>query len=195
MEKDVYQERYLNHQQRKANILMNSYGTKNFRKYTNVEREIFFEMLNTRCSQRGFNKEDIDLKTLLWAIDKSPSSCDRKGVGIRVIGERDDKDLLSGLLVGGVGWVNRAHTILLLVADMEAYKSPAERDFMPYLDAGVMVQTGYLACEAMNIGCCFVNPNVREENQELFRERFGFGDSEVFCGALAIGAYDKKHRK
>jgi len=195
MENDIYQERYLAHQERKRDILTNNYGKRCFRKYTRVEREIFFEMLRTRCSQRAFNKEGIDLDTLLWAIDQSPSSCDRKGVGVRVISERDDKDLLSGLLVGGVGWVNRADKVLLLVADMDAYKSPAERDFMLYLDAGVMIQTCYLACEAMNYGCCFVNPNIREENQEFFKERFGIMDNEVFCGALAVGNYDKKHNK
>lgn len=192
---DIYQERYLAHQGRKASVLMNNYGSKEFRKYTKKEKDMFFEILKTRCSQRAFNKEEIDLSTLLWAIDQSPSSCDRKGVGVRVITERDDKDLLSGLLVGGVGWANRANTILLLVADMNAYKSPAERDFMPYLDAGVMIQTTYLACEAMNYGCCFVNPNVREVNQEFFKERFGIGENEVFCGALMVGGYDKKHSK
>lgn len=192
-ENDIYQERYLAHQERKKQILASTFGTQDFKVYTKREKEAFFEVLKNRSSQRAFNREEIDLETIMWAIDQSPSSCDRKGVGVVPIQERDKKDLLSGLLVGGVGWVNRAHTVLLLVANMDAYKSPAEKDFMPYLDAGVVIQTTYLACEAMNYGCCFVNPNVRPENQEFFRERFELGENELFCGALAIGKYDKKH--
>lgn len=192
-EKDIYQERYLAHQERKKEILTNTYGVEDFRVYTQKEKDLFFEMLANRCSQRAFNKEKIDLDTIIWAIDRAPSSCNRQGVRPVIVQERDAKDLLSGLLVGGVGWINRAHTVLLLQADMLAYKSPAERDNMPYLDAGVIVQTAYLTCEALNHGCCFVNPNVREDHQDFFNEHFGFDEDHVFCGALAIGKFDKKH--
>ena len=76
---------------------------------------------------------------------------------------------------------------------MDCYKNPAERDFMPYLDAGVIIQTAYLTCEALNYGVCFVNPNIRPENQEFFKQRFGIKENQLFCGALALGKYDKKH--
>jgi hypothetical protein len=45
----------------------------------------------------------------------------------------------------------------------------------------------------MNLGCCFVNPNIRPENQEFFKQRFDIKNSQLFCGALAIGQYDLKH--
>jgi len=195
MESDIYQERYLAHQERKANILTNNYGTKKFKMYTRSDREALLEVMKNRCSQRAFNKEEIDLDFIYEAIELAPSSCDRKGVSVVPIVERDKKDLLSGLLVGGVGWISRASTILLLVANMDAYKSPAERDFMPYLDAGVLIETVYLAAEVSNLGCCYVNPNVRLENQKFFKDSFSIGDTELFCGALAIGRYDKKHKK
>ena len=193
METDIFQERYLRHQQRKKEILTNNYGTMEFNTYTKKEQEVFFKILKNRCSQRTFNKEEIDLATIFWAIETAPSSCDRHGVSILSVTERDDKDLLSGLLVGGVGWANRANTILLLKANMDCYKSPAEKDFMPYLDAGVLIQTIYLTCEAMNYGACYINPNVREENQEFFKERFDIADNELFCGAMTIGKFDLKH--
>ena len=193
METDIYQERYLEHQAKKKEILTNNYGKKDFRKYSKKERELFFEILENRSSQRAFNKEVVDVDVIIAAIKTAPSSCDRRGVDVSVITERDDKDLLSGLLVGGVGWVNRADKILLLKADMDCYKSPAERDFMPYLDAGAIIQTAYLACEAMNYGACYVNPNIREENKEFFKDRFDIKENELFCGVLVIGGYDLKH--
>jgi len=193
MKDDIYQKRYLKHQERKRKILSSKYGSDKFRVYTPKEQKLFFEILKNRRSQRSFNDKEIDLSLLLDAIETSPSSCNRKGVSVFPITKRDDKDLLSGILVGGVGWIHRAHTILLLKADMTCYKSPAEKEFMPYLDAGVIVQTCYLACEAMNMGCCFVNPNIRPENRNIFYDRFDIDKEDVFCGALAVGNYDLKH--
>ena len=193
MENDKFQERYETHQERKKEILTSTYGSEDFKVYSKKEQEVFKTILENRRSQRAFSREEIDLDTIMWAIEKAPSSCDRKGVEAIPITERDDKDLLSGLLVGGVGWANRGNTILLLKADMDCYKSPAERDFMPYLDAGVIIQTVYLTCEVMNMGCCFVNPNIRENNKEFFAERFGFKENELFCGALIVGKFDRKH--
>jgi len=97
--------------------------------------------------------------------------------------------MLERLLVGGSDWLFNASIILLLFADMRAYKSPAEIDFMPWLDAGFVAENVYLAAEALGLGCCYVNPNIREQNIASFNETFnplGFR----FCGALALGHYD-----
>lgn len=188
---DIYQERYLTHQLRKKELLANeSFGSYNFKIYNTEEQKSFFEVLRNRCSQRNFSEEPIDLNPILETIDLSPSSCGRKGILVRRV---ENKELLSGLLVGGVGWIQRAKEVLFLVADMDCYKNPVERDFMPYLDAGVIVQTAYLTCEVMNYGCCFVNPNIRPENKEFFKKSFDIKDNELFCGALAIGKYRLKH--
>jgi len=94
-----------------------------------------------------------------------------------------------GLLVGGVGWIHRANEIWLLVADWEAYKEGLP--FMPFLDAGIIVQQIYLTCESLGLGCCFVNPNVRIINSPHFENVFGININQRFCGALAIGYEDK----
>jgi len=70
---------------------------------------------------------------------------------------------------------------------MRAYKNPTEQSFMPYLDAGVIIQTTYLTCEALNLGCCYINPNIRDENERFFNSRFNIDDNLLFCGALIIG--------
>jgi len=185
---DSYQERYQKHQARKKAQLTTPITRKKI-KYTNKEKKGFFNILNNRKSQRVFNGEpistDVTLK-LHQALGTCPSSCDRKAINLKWITERQDKEILSGLLVGGVGWINRADKILLLFADPVAYKAPGEIDFMPYLDAGVVIQTAYLATEALGIGCCFVNPNIRNDNKEFFKARFG---DKIFCGALILGNY------
>ena len=189
---DKYQERYLAHQKRKAKSLTNDYGTTEYPTYTEDDREVLKKIMTNRSSQRVFISEKIDLDPILEAIEQSPSSCDRKGAYVKIVESRHDKEILSGLLVGGVGWCYRADKILLIVGDKKAYKSPAEKDYMHYLDAGVIIQSVYLAAEANNIGCCFINPNIREENKDFFQERF-LEEGEIFCGALALGKYEKKH--
>lgn len=191
---DVYQERYIAHQKRKADILKSTYGTDSFKKYSDEEQEIFIEILKNRRSQRSFNREPVDIEKILELAEYRPSSCDRRSIEIKVVSERDDKDLLSGLMVGGVGWAHRADSILLFMAYEDAYKSPAEKEFMAYIDAGVLAQTLYLICEAMNIGGCYINPNLRENNKEFFYARF-IPQGYKYVGAFALGGYDKKHTK
>jgi nitroreductase len=191
---DKYQERYLAHQKRKAEILRSHYGTKDFKKYNEQEQKIFIEILKSRRSQRAFNREPVELESILQLVDHRPSSCDRRSVQIKVVESRDDKDLLGGLLVGGTGWVHRADKVLLFLAWKDAYKSPAEKEFMSYIDAGVLAQTLYLVCEAMNVGCAYINPNIREENKEFFYKRF-IDEGFQYVGAMAVGHYDLKHTR
>jgi nitroreductase len=186
---DEYQRRYLDHQEKKAKSLMGDRGILH-KPYTKKETELFFKILKNRISQRVFSSEEIskhELDQIETAIRTAPSSCNRKGVFTRTITRREDKEVLSGLLVGGVGWAYRGQAILLLIADMRAYKNPTEQSFMPYLDAGVIIQTTYLTCEALSLGCCYINPNIRDENERFFNSRFNIDDNLLFCGALVLG--------
>lgn len=168
---DPYQERYLAHQKRK--------------------KEVLRRIIQERHSDRLFSDEDVPLSVIeeiVATTDFCPSSCDRHGVQVKIVDQRDDKELLGGILVGGVGWVHRAKYVLLLMGDSLAYKARNEATYMPYLDAGVMVQQLTLATTAYDLAGCFVNPNVREQNVEHFQNVFGEG---IFCGAFAIGKPEK----
>jgi len=184
---DKYQERYVAHQARKKEQLT----PKNVFKpvdYSKTEKGAFEKVLAGRHSQRVFSgaATQAEIDYLLTKMLQVPNSCNRMGVVEKVVEARDDKALLTGILVGGVGWCHRASHLVLLFADMKAYKSPAERSNMPYLDAGVKIMAGYLAAEIQGLGCCYINPNIREENKNIFEERFG-GKDLLFCGTLAIG--------
>lgn len=161
------QNRYLAHQERKKKVLL--------------------EIMLERHSERMFSEQlpsPEEVAGFISAMNTCPSSCDRKGVTVRVVNSRDDKALLGGLLVGGVGWIHRAPVILLLFGDIEAYKAEGEIAFMPYLDAGAMMYAAYLHATANKMACCFCNPNIRSHNKQHFQTIFGDG---VFCGAIAIG--------
>lgn len=143
--------------------------------------------MKQRHSDRMFSDRPVEEEKVEELCDLSllcPSSCDRKAVSTIVVTERDQKALLGGLLVGGVGWVHRAPVVILLMADPVAYKAGDEVNFMPFLDAGTIVQQLSLAATSMGLSGCFINPNIREHNKEHFHKVFGNG---LFCGAYALG--------
>ena len=180
---DKFQQRYLEHKERKQR-----YETEDYTIHTQQEYDLFIKFLNSRRSQRTFNKIDItdeELNKINEAIKKSPSSCNRGAIYLKEM-DIDDADKY---LVGAKKWVLGANRVFLVFGDKTAYKNPIEVDFMPYLDAGFVCQNIYLMCEALNIGCCFINPNIREENKQDFVYKYR---GDYLCGAIALGHYDKK---
>jgi len=186
---DAYQERYVRHQAKKKEQLMTSAGETPIR-LDDGYKAMTLELLKHRRSQRIFNSEPIGEDILEAIIDSAryaPNSCNRHGVQLKVVKDRTEKSLLNGILVGGVGWCFRADTIVLFIADPDAYKSPNEKDFMHYADVGFTAMNMWLTAEAHNVGACYINPNIMPVNKDIFAQRFGEG---VFCGALAFGNYD-----
>ena len=189
---DEFQKRYEEHQERKKKQLQDETGRfgKLNRKRTKEEFETFLSILYKRRSIRRFNDKEItplEMKFIDLAVVKTPSSCNRQAVYIKEV----DPEIIERYLVGGKGWINNADKVILIFADKDAYKSPNEKAFMPYLDGGHVGQSIYLMCEAIGIGACFVNPNIREENKEDFNNIFN-PNGDYFCGSFALGHYDKK---
>lgn len=176
MKKDDYQSRYELHQK---------FGKK----------QELIALMKERHSNRRFNtdmtvsRELVD--ELLESVKHCPSSCDRHGVRVRIVTERNEKDVLDGLLVGGTGWVYRAPIIFLLMADPIAYKADGGREleYNAYIDAGVMLQQLSLLATAQGLHCAIINPNIRDENKQFFYERFTpeEWESAQFCGAFVFG--------
>jgi len=188
---DIYQKRYLNHQKRKADFIKNGYGD-DLTYYDSRIRFHLFNILDNRRSQRVFNDEpiteDMFIK-LIAAMEMAPSSCDRRGVKGRFVKNRNEIEDISKRLVGGRGWADKAKAMILLYADMRAYKSPVEKDYMPYLDTGFMGQNIYLVCETHTLGCCFINPNVKDK--KTFDARY-LTKHQRLMGVMALGYYDRK---
>ena len=178
---DPYQERYLEYQARKQRNLTG-------------ELNPVLAALRTRQSQRIFNGRPLGddvLHEIYEAIRLAPSSCNRQAILIKPVTDSDNKARLVRLLVGGRGWLGRAGIVLLMFADLLAYKSPGEKEFMPYLDAGFVGENAYLAAEVLGVGACYVNPNIREKDVAEFNRAFN-PRGHLFCGAVALGRYDAR---
>ena len=171
---DVYQNRYLAHQERKQKQIKT-------RPETGTTNLTFEEVIETRRSRRRFKKNNADLiKRVLRLAENRPSSCNRKGVYIKMVTAKEVGDLL----VGGVGWIPKANKVLLFFADMKAYKSPNEVIFMPYLDAGVYAMYVSLIAEYNGVANCIVNPNIRAEDQFKFNKKFNKKGHKLCCALV-----------
>lgn len=190
MTETPYQRRYLAHQKRKRAQITESIGVRipPFSDYETVRK-----VLKRRRSQRVFTSEPIGEKVLAKILDGAmlcPNSCNRHGIQLSVIRVRRNKELLGGLLVGGVGWVHRADTVVLFIADPVAYASPNEKEFMHYCDVGFKAMAMWLTAESVGVGACYINPNLVDK--EIFNEHFVPMKDGIFCGALALGHYEKR---
>jgi len=191
--RDIYQERYTAYQEFKKN--MDAIEEKTF--YGDSEVAPFFDIMYSRRSQRLFNRKDIneeDLITIVNAANTAPSSCNRNAVSLKIVRDKDEIEKLSNLLVGGRGWMKNSNIVILFLANMLGYKSPNEVDFMLYLDTGFIAQNIYLASEAISVGSCFVNPNIREDDKEEFYSLFA-PENHILCGAIALGNYDMREQR
>lgn len=191
---DIYQDRYIKHQEKKKKQLAYSAGDTTYPHATPEELVALENILSLRRTQRTFVSQPIPtdvLPKLFSHLKRTPSSCNRQAISLKLVEDRHKKELLSGLLVGGVGWCHRAGAILLIFADPQAYKASGEILFMPYLDAGVVINQVYLSATALNLGAGYINPNIREENKQYFNDNFN-QDNKIFCGAFALGEYEVK---
>lgn len=165
---DKYQERYLKHQEKKKSTLSGEIKEDNFK-----NSKTFLDVVKNRTSRRVYEKgiTKDELSDVLDIASYAPSSCNRKGIDIRLL----DEDLRD-LLVGARDW-HKKGTVIGFFAKLEAYKSEWEKDYMPYLDTGVLAQTILLYCEYKKIKACFINPNTHGK----------YKGEDLFCGALAMG--------
>lgn len=174
-ELDEFQSRYLAHQS-----------------HPGGKRDELIALVKERHSNRRFDDRQVEpelLEQIFDTLRHAPSSCDRFGVRVKVVQDRNDKALLNGLLVGGTGWVYRAPTVLMLFGNKNAYKGGENGDevqYNSYLDAGIMAQTAMLVATSLGLHTAFINPQVRSLDRDYFYQRFGNEDL-LFCGAIALG--------
>ena len=83
--------------------------------------------------------------------------------------------------------------VMLFFADQLAYKAPGEAEFMPAYDCAFAAANVIFMAEALGLGACFVNPNMRLENCRKFDTRFN-PRKFVFGGAVALGRYEVENK-
>lgn len=153
-------------------------------------------IMKQRHSHRIFDTKEVPLDLIeeLAEISKyTPSSCDRRAVRLKLVTDRDDKALLNGILVGGVGFLYRVPALFLLFGDRDSYKAGeppgSEVNYNLPLDSGIIVNQLWLYAISKGLHATFVNPQIRQRNQDYFYKQFkpkGW-DNPLFMGAFCFG--------
>lgn len=184
---DIYQERYLMHQDKKRNMLNIAESKKETENIINKDNLKYF--LEKRHSQRIFNTDEItneEKKYIFESIACAPSSCNRQPIYVLEILVED----IENIFKGATNWAKNGKFGLLILANKKAYKSINEKDYMPFLDAGVVIENIYLMSTALDIGCCFVNPNIKDDT--ILKSKYSNVLNDYYiCGAMVFGKYDK----
>lgn len=153
-------------------------------------------IMKDRHSNRIFDTKEVPqelIKELAYNCKYTPSSCDRRAIRLKLITDRDEKALLNGLLVGGVGFLYRVPAVFLLFGDRDSYKAGdppgSEVNYNMPLDSGVIVNQLWLSAISKGLHATYVNPQIRERNKEYFYKNFspkGWKNPE-FMGAFCFG--------
>ena len=110
---DEFQERYIEHQERKKKQFDNNYdGTKIF--YDENKIIELFDILENRRSQRIFNEDPIcvgKLEMIKEAARLAPSSCNRQAIYLKKMEPYEADELL----VGAKKWSLNADKVYLLL--------------------------------------------------------------------------------
>ena len=169
---DDYQRRYEEHRKRKAETIA-------------MEPKPLTQRNPQRRSIRVFENKPIPKEALDWILESAryaPQSCNRQALTLKVA----EGTKVGNLVAGGEGWLGATPLVVLLFADLAAYKSPIEVGFMPWLDAGVMLTTIAYAAHTADLGACIVNPHIRPPYRDAFAAAFN-PEGRLFCGAVALG--------
>lgn len=183
---NVYQVRYLEHQARKRASLLGAGTTAPAHPH---EVHDFLDLVKARRSVRRFQRLPgaVPWRTILGAaLTEAPSSCNRQAVYAIAVTTPEKIAELERFLVGGAGWLHTAECVLLFFFDPVAYKSPAEKAFMPWLDVGAAVMTAAYMATRLGVASCWVNPHARPELEAWFGPMSMSG--LVLGSALALGA-------
>ena len=119
---DKYQERYLEHKERKAVNLT----TKIDCRYSFSDVLSLLSVMRGRRSQRVYSDASIteeEINYIAEAVDHSPSSCNRQAIYLIPI----TQEIANAYLVGAKNWVYNADKVFLVMADKLAYKNPVEQ--------------------------------------------------------------------
>jgi nitroreductase len=167
---DKFQKNYLRHQEYKKLTLTGKIKEPKLIGYTREEKKAVIKVIKKRRSRRIYNR-GVNISSILKIAGYAPSSCARRGVEAKKL-----PIYMMNALIGAREW-HKKGSVIGLYANPVAYKSEWEKEYMPYLDAGVMAQTILIYCEVKGYKACFINPNTHGK----------YKGKKIFCGAIAIG--------
>lgn len=154
------------------------------------DRKASFDIFcKSRHSVRNYTQKKIPLSILEECIklaNHSPSACNRQPNRTYIINNSEIISKVLSLQDGNRGFGELAQTVLVITSDISSFGSLKERN-EPMLNAGLFSMTLAYALHYYEIGSCFLNWSVSEENDEALHNLIKIPDNERIALLMTCG--------
>jgi nitroreductase len=161
--------------------------------YNNTSKIEHFNALNQllvqRKSVRRYSSQSVSHESITLALKMaslSPSSCNRQPYRYELVVNEKKASLIAKISAGTVGWSQNVNSIAVLIGDLSAFASVANRHSI-YVDGTLSVMPFILGLEAQGLSTCIINwSDIPEKNLQM-QEILGLQEYEKVVLSIAIG--------
>ncbi|WP_409404995.1 nitroreductase family protein [Priestia megaterium] len=150
--------------------------------------------IKNRRSIRNWVNQDIPdelLNNVIEAARWAPSSCNRQSVKLKIVKEKELRELVTNVSSGGKGFANLAPVLIVLLSDLSVYNLPYERN-LAYVDAALAAQNLMLQAYEEGLGTCYLNWALPvPEADEILYEKLDIPNRMLIVGVIPIGIPDE----
>lgn len=164
-----------------------------------VYKEEILESLNkdfkcfssSRHSVRDYSEQPVEvdvIKKALQLAQNTPSACNRQSQRIRIVGNRELKELIRENQNGNRGFGEKIDKFLIITSDSQYFAKPRERN-QAYVDGGMYAMNLLYSLHFYGIATIPLSAALINKQEETLRESLGIKESEVFIMFIGLGNY------
>ena len=154
--------------------------------------QIFHNLLESRRSVRFYLQQKIEKSIIQEAINasnNSPSACNRLPYEFFIFNEKDKINKILKFADGFQGNPNHVPYLLVLVGDLSAYISQADRHLI-YIDSSYGIMNFILSLRTKNIGSCILNYSENKEYDIQLSKLLKLEDHKRVINFMTFGYID-----
>lgn len=159
--------------------------------FGNGRRTDFKALAESRHSIRSFSNKPVQKEDIVSAIEialKTPSVCNRRGYRAYYTLKRKQIDAILSLQNGNRGFGHTATGLLIIAADLSAFKGSGERN-QCFIDGGLFGMSVIYALHSLGIATCPLNWSVQNARDRQIRKVAGIKARDSLIMMIAVGHY------
>lgn len=156
--------------------------------YSEIESE-FKVFSSTRKSVRSFSSEVVPIKEIEKAVSlamNAPSVCNRQGVKVYYIDNKEQIDKALEIQAGMRGYVEDIKQLLIITVDRNYFYTIGERNQM-YIDGGIFLMNLLYSLHYYRIGSCPANWGKNKHDELMLSDCISFPKNEKIICMLPVG--------
>lgn len=158
---------------------------------TSAIKKDFREFSLSRHSVRTFSDEPIDKELIIKAIklaQSTPSACNRQSWKIRVVNDKNLKNIIAMNQNGNRGFHEQIDKILVITSDAQYFSKPLEVK-QPFIDGGMYAMNVLYALHYFGVASVPLSAAINQLQEKNIRKHLKIDESEEFILFIGIGNY------